>query len=393
MEEIGIFGYFGIQGGMCELPVGVGIPGVSPINMVHYPVAGDIWGNDVVWDHARHFDADVIITLLDAWVFKPDYGHGGFLWVAYAPVDHEPIPPPVLDRLRRSYQALAYSQHAKRSFQGAGLPHDYIPHGVETKVLKPLDKGGKREAKKWIGIEDPDTFVIGTVAAHKGWPARKGFSELFEAFSIFHKRHPDSALYLHSQVQDSQGNAPNLTDVAKHFEVADAVRFTTPYVNFLGFSAKEMRDLYNGFDVFCLPSMGEGFGIPIVEAQACGVPVIVSDWTACAELCGAGWKIPMGKKYFTQLQSYQAFVDVDALALLMETAYEAWKNPASWESLQRRAREFAMQYDWDVLVRDKWSPWVEDLWAKVRMKTIQRPESSSLAINVSTAGSEVRVGI
>src|SRR3989337_295724 len=61
IEQIGIFGYWGIQGGLCELPVGMGIPGVSPINMLHYPVGNDGWGNDVVWEHARHFDAHVVI--------------------------------------------------------------------------------------------------------------------------------------------------------------------------------------------------------------------------------------------------------------------------------------------------------------------------------------------
>ncbi len=371
VEEIGIFGYFGIAGGLCTLPVGVGIPGVTPKTMLHYPVAGDMWGNDVVWDHARHFDAHVVITLLDAWVLKPDYGHGGFLWVPYAPVDHDPIPPKVLARLQDAFHPIAYSEHGAREFARNGLDHHYIPHGVETKIYRPFDKGGKKAAKKWLGF-DEDTFLIGTVAANKGWPARKGFAELFEAFAILHDKYPNARLFLHSAMTDQQ-TGMSLPSLAKVCGINDYVRFSAPYLHLLGFDAREMAHLYNAMDVFCLPSMGEGFGIPIVEAQACGVPVIVTDWTACAELCGSGWKVPIDKKILTPLDSYQAFADVGALAEAMESAYKMWKNPEINETMSKGAREFAMGYDWEPLVRDIWFPFMDWLWERVRPKSIMMP--------------------
>lgn len=372
IEEIAIFGYWGIQGGICELPVGLHVPGIETVTMLHYPVSQeDSWGNDVAAQHAEHFNADVIITLLDAWAFKENYGRQGFYWVPYSPVDHEPIPPRVLDRLRESYHPLAYSQHASREFSENGLDHHYIPHGIETSIYKPYDIGDKIRAKQYLGFEK-DNFVIGTVAANRGWPSRKGYPELMEAFSIFHNRHPDARLFAHSDVKDVTHNGIALDKLAEMYGIEEYTRFTLQYTNLIGLTPKEMNKLYNAFDVFCLPSMGEGFGIPIVEAQSCGVPVIVSDWTACAELCGPGIKVPMAKKIPTPIGSFQAYVDVDALVKAMEAMYTVWMSKPRYQEMRVAAREFAMQYDWSHLVEEYWNPFIDWLWERIEVKTMRR---------------------
>ena len=53
-------------------------------------------------------------------------------------------------------------------------------------------------------------------------------------------------------------------------------------------AAKMMARLYTTFDVLLNPAMGEGFGMPIMEAQACGVPVIVTDFSAMKEVVRRG---------------------------------------------------------------------------------------------------------
>jgi glycosyltransferase involved in cell wall biosynthesis len=52
----------------------------------------------------------------------------------------------------------------------------------------------------------------------------------------------------------------------------DALRFSDPIAYEWGLPPSSVADLYAAFDVLANPSLGEGFGIPIVEAQACGVP-------------------------------------------------------------------------------------------------------------------------
>lgn len=386
IEQIGIFGYYGIQGGLTELPVGLGIPGVQPINMLHYPVSPkDGWGNDIVAKHAEHFGAHVVITLLDVWVQNRNFGHQGFLWCPYSPVDHEPIPPPILARLRDAFHPIAYSQHAAKEYAENGLDYHYIPHGVETKLYKPYDKGGKAQAKKWLNFSE-DNFVVGTVAANKGWPSRKGYPELFEAFSLFHKDHPEARLFCHGGMVDMQHNGIALDKLARMYGIEDYTQITEPYNQTIGFTSQEMCKLYNAMDVFCLPSMGEGFGIPIIEAQACGVPVIVTDWTACAELCGAGWKVPVGKKIPTTLQSFQAYADVGALVAAMKSAYNMWRNGGAWHREESQAaRDFAMQYDWEHLVKDKWFPFIDWLWERAEVKTTRRPMPIDMYPDITAA--------
>lgn len=49
---------------------------------------------------------------------------------------------------------------------------------------------------------------------------------------------------------------------------------------------EEIADLYSGAQAFLFPSLYEGFGLPILEAMACGCPVITADATACGEVAG-----------------------------------------------------------------------------------------------------------
>src|SRR5690606_38050651 len=137
-----------------------------------------------------------------------------------------------------------------------------------------------------------DAFVVGMVAANKGVsPPRKAFPQVFQAFARLHREHPDSILYLHTELTGlhqgiNMGAALEACGVP-----LDAVRYTSQWQLEKGVPPEELAAIYAAFDVLANPSYGEGFGIPIVEAQACGRPVIVTDHSAMTELCGAGWLV------------------------------------------------------------------------------------------------------
>ena len=71
--------------------------------------------------------------------------------------------------------------------------------------------------------------------------------------------------------------------VIEKLQIQNKVIYTgVQYFN--GFSYEQMREVYNLFDVFMLLTSGEGFGIPLIEAMACELPILCTDYTTSKEL-------------------------------------------------------------------------------------------------------------
>ncbi len=124
-----------------------------------------------------------------------------------------------------------------------------------------------------------------------------------------------------------------------------------------GTSAEEMAGLFSSFDVLLNPSYGEGFGIPIVEAQACGTPVIVNNHTSMPELCGSGWVIDGEPWYDSEQQAFWKAPNVDLIVDALEEAYEQRHDQARRDA----ARDFAVAYDADLVTDEHWKPTLEAL--------------------------------
>lgn len=339
--------WYGLQGGMLNL-------NDIPI----YPCGNDAYGNDIVEAHAEHFKADIVLSLMDVWVLR-EYGKKKMRWIPYMPIDQDPIPAAVLHALKGAYRVASYSRWGEKLLNEAGVSNTYIPHGVDVNVFKPMDQAEARDKMKL----DKDAFIIGVVAANKGYPARKAFPEQLAALSLFKKKHPKQKiqLYLHTLEGTAHGGV-DFTALLQSlgFEQSEVV-FVNQYRYMLGLSEEYMAMAYNAMDCLLGASMSEGFGIPIIEAQACGTPVITTNFSSMPELLFGGYLVECYQKFWTPLNSWIVLPSIEDIERGIEWMYQHSRDMG----LKRKARDGAMAYDWDRVVGDYWKPFLENIAAQI----------------------------
>ena len=314
-----------------------------------HPYGMDIWGG-----HAKDFQADVMVSLLDAWVLEPDRLPPGCAWAPWFPVDMTPTPGPVLDKIKGAALPITMSRFAHQQVIGEGIANVYVPHCYDPKKLY-RDDDSRKAAREWFDA-DEDAFVVGIVAANKGgYPSRKSIPSMIAAFAQLAQREPKALLYVHSHLGVEMGGV-DIVQCCEDFKVLDRLRAVDQYRNHSGLcTADYMRAVFNGIDVLCNVSMGEGFGIPILEAQACGTPVIVGGWTAMDELAWCGWKLDReteAERFYNPLRSFMFTPRVEAIADALMQAFAVARD----ETLRRDAETGAIPYQADHVVDTYWVP-------------------------------------
>jgi glycosyltransferase involved in cell wall biosynthesis len=326
-----------------------------------YPCGYEINGNDVIHHHAHHwFGGDPaggwIITLIDVWALQNPL-LADFNVAAWVPVDHFPAPPGVIDFFKRTGATpVTMSRFGERLLFDVGLDPVYVPLSVDTTVMKPTPSIAGQSAREFLDIP-PDAFVVGMVAMNKGWARdRKGFNEAFRAFGAFWQSHPEAVLYLHSE-KFGAAEGMNLVELLQHASVPPhAVRWVDQYAYRMGVPAEMMAATYTAMDVLLAPSHGEGFCVPLIEAQACGTPVIATDATAQPELVGAGWLVGGQPEWDPAQHASYVCPSVTDIIGALESAYAADR-----EAMTDNAVAFANRYDSDIVFDGFWRPLIDSL--------------------------------
>ena len=333
----------------------------------HFPRGFDMYSNDVVpaymqmWKHENPDLAPLLITLFDVWVFK------GSAWeqldqiASWVPIDHFPAPPLVIEWCKRpNVRPIAMSQFGHDMLDQAGCNPLYVPHAIDTNIYRPSETFTNNDSDPMGGREfmnvPADAFVVGMVSANKGTaPIRKAFPEAFLAFSMFAAKHDDAVLYIHTDARGVMGGI-DLIYLAKACGVKpEKIVFVDPFVWQMGVPDHVMASVYTNMDVLLQPSMGEGFGIPAIEAQACGTPVIASNATAQPELIGDGWVVDGQPWWDAHQKAWLVTPRVDAIVEALEDAYQRNRERST------KAIEFAAQYEADYVFNTYWKPALDEL--------------------------------
>jgi len=332
--------------------------GPARIDDVEYlPTFRDSWGHDIVGEHVKVTRADCLISFHDVWTLSRDFPRlFSVPWITYSPVDSIPTPPRLVRILKEAKHVVAMSQFGKREMRKSGIPSIYIPHAINTDIYYPRDK---KAARKELGIRE-DKFICLIAAANFYYPSRKAFPEQMAAFAAFHKEYPDSDLLLHTALTPTTNDGGlDLNDLVRNLGLGDCTCNTPDYDIAMGLSDDRMAMMYSAADVLLGASYGEGFGLCQAEAQACGTPVIVHDFSASPEYLFAGIKVPSVQRFWNMNACWQAIPSIPAITRAIK---EIYLNQDLYAEQGLQAAETVKQeLSWQV-VRDKyWRPFLEEV--------------------------------
>lgn len=321
-HEVHCFAFYGLTGGRISYDGYT----VWPVSDFH------AWGDDVVAAHLEQSKAEVIITLLDIFVLDPEvWKKLNVPWVAWLPVDSDTIGHPTLERLKLVNYPIAMSYHGETQMMAEGIePLAVIYHCVDTDVFQPLDKW---ECRRELGFGE-DEYIVGMVMANKG--DRKQYPAQLQAIKNWKDTHPDYNIkvFMHTDPTDKMGGWDMKSLVAK-LGLKDQVYTTTQYfTSVVAAEPDTMAKFYNSMDVLMNCSAGEGFGIPIIEAQACGTPVITHGVTSMPELTHNGYTVKSDVRSLSAHYGFQYGPSIADMEYRLECAYRAgkgnWQEGRQW---------------------------------------------------------------
>lgn len=325
----------------------------------HYPRGFDAYSNDVAPSDHRLFSSyfpnkkSTMITLYDVWVMtSPHYANIENI-LSWTPLDHITLPTNVKNWLiKPNVTPIAMAPNGVRMLEEAGIECEYAPHAVDTKIYKPTYKvANGLTPEEYLGSKDK--FVVGMVAANKasGLIHRKAFTENMMAYAIFKKSHPDAMLYIHTE-PFGLANGWNLIELIKAVGLTpDDVMFPDPLDYRFGLSQEHMAAIYTGMDVLLATSYGEGFGVPTMEAQACGTRVIGSDWAATPDLLSDdSWVVDGQPSWDPSQLAWWRVPSVPSIVKALEEAYAKGKGRS------QASIEFAADFDIDAVWHNHWLP-------------------------------------
>lgn len=351
--DVAALSNYGLEGNISTLETKFG-------SIPHYPRGLTLYSGDVLKLHHDHFVnkreiPNAILTLYDAWVYNEVPGIDQLKFWSWTPVDHISIPPQVMRWAKReNVKTIAMSPFGQRMFEKAGIDSTYIPHAVDTAIYNRRDNINGHDLREYMGVPK-DAFLVGMVAANKanGSIHRKAFAENLLAFSLYRKENPNAYLYLHAEPGKAYGGF-HLPNLLKAVGVpTEAVLFPDEVKFRYGYSSDEMAGIYSSLDVLLHASYGEGFGVPAIEAQACGTRVIGSNWAATPDLLGEdSWTVD-GQPFWDEAQA--SFFMIPLIPSLVSALKIANDN----RGFSQASVDFAKQFDVETVWNSYWKPFLK----------------------------------
>ena len=205
--------------------------------------------------------------------FKPPLeGH----WVMIQPWEYGALPKDWIEPMRWQVDELwVPSNYVREVYINSGIPDSkvfVIPNGVDYNNFNSLADPMLLDTRKSFKF----LFVGGTIP-------RKGIDVLLDAYTSAYSRSDDVCLVIKDMGADTFYRGQSGTEQIVAIQKSE----DAPEILYLreNLTARNMAGLYTACDCLVHPYRGEGFGLPVAEAMACGLPVLVTKGGACDDFC------------------------------------------------------------------------------------------------------------
>jgi glycosyltransferase involved in cell wall biosynthesis/predicted Zn-dependent protease/predicted O-methyltransferase YrrM len=219
----------------------------------------------------------------------PASGH----WVIMQPWEYGSLPRAWLEPFANQVDEVwVPTQYVKKGFVASGVPADrvaVVPLGVDVKIFHPEAQRLRLKTKQKFRF----LFVGGTI-----W--RKGIDVLLKAYARAFTCADDVCLVIKEMGKGTFYKDQTADKLLAEIQRADFA----PEIEYIDqpFDNQQLAGLYTACDCLVHPYRGEGFGLPIAEAMACGLPVIVTGQGAALDFCNESnaYLLPAKRMYFPE---------------------------------------------------------------------------------------------
>tara|TARA_R100001086_G_scaffold244958_1_gene175309 strand:- start:565 stop:1809 length:1245 start_codon:yes stop_codon:yes gene_type:complete len=249
---------------------------------------------------AKDLGADTILYIGDAWAHAQtilEAVQDGMPWYLHCPIDHSPLCTAEKVLLQHVEGWAVPTRWGTQSVNDSrtGMGH-YVPHGVSKDLFQSI-RGETREGQRLDAVNmlgwDGDLTRYLCVANNIG--DRKHIPNLIRAWKDSDLDNAELVLWSYPTRDAINPEAQDLLGAAKSLGITN-IRFPDPYKLATGYPDHELGLVYAASDVLLCVTKTEGFGIPIAEAQAIGIPAIVTDYEPFLEVAGASAGDPLTVK-------------------------------------------------------------------------------------------------
>lgn len=275
------------------------------VHIPHYVIPWAYPGRLVVTVH------DIIHVLFPQFLPKP----AGYTYATFM----------IRAAVSRARRVIAVSETTARDlatlFGADAHKVEVVPNGVEAEFFAEGDGGEDEALRDQLGLARPYFLFVGNHKPHKNVEA------VLKAYQLL--------------VNETGDQVPDLAlagGFTPHGPLAGRVTAMglASKVRFLGFLPRRaLRAVYRGALAFVCPSLYEGFGLPVLEAAACGVPIMASDIPAVREVLGEAVLKVNPRDVVEQAQAMRRLAEDGDLRKRLAAAARARAEVFRWEKTAR----------------------------------------------------------